>query len=68
MNNKVIEIIKGWKNFYFKSPKHEKMAIDRMSHCIQCPLLSSKNKCNKCGCFMPAKVRNENSKCPLGKW
>jgi hypothetical protein len=24
--------------------------------------------CNKCGCFMPVKVKVLNSECPLKKW
>ncbi len=24
--------------------------------------------CGKCGCFMPAKVKLKDAKCPVGKW
>ena len=24
--------------------------------------------CTKCGCVIPAKIRLENQKCPIGKW
>jgi len=24
--------------------------------------------CTECGCVIPAKIRLENQKCPIGKW
>lgn len=62
------EIIDGWKNYLFKSKEHEKLAINRMSTCLECDKLTKTKRCSECGCFMPAKVRTEKSKCPLGKW
>lgn len=47
----------------------EKLAVWRYSKCLRC---DEQNKttltCNVCGCFMPAKVRADEEKCPLGKW
>lgn len=41
----------------------------RLNICRACPeLLTSTNQCKKCGCFMAAKTKLENAKCPLGKW
>jgi len=42
---------------------------DRMSICLSCPHLSTKiYQCDECGCFMKAKTKLKNAKCPLGKW
>ena len=41
---------------------------DRMSICRGCEHYKDKTKsCKKCGCFMPAKTKLANSKCPIGK-
>jgi len=40
----------------------------RMNVCQKCPAFTKMKTCKECGCFMPAKVRLENAKCPLGKW
>ncbi len=41
----------------------------RLNICRACPeLLTLTNQCKKCGCFMAAKTKLENAKCPLGKW
>lgn len=44
-------------------------ADERFSICKLCPeLVKITNQCKKCGCFMIAKTKLENAKCPLGKW
>jgi hypothetical protein len=44
-------------------------ANERMTICLTCPELAKKTKvCKKCGCFMAAKTKLEDAKCPLGKW
>jgi hypothetical protein len=44
-------------------------AEDRLRICKACPeLLPLTSQCKKCGCFMVAKTKLENAKCPLGKW
>jgi hypothetical protein len=41
----------------------------RMNICNSCPeLIKITSQCKKCGCFMPAKAKLEQAKCPLGKW
>jgi hypothetical protein len=41
----------------------------RMSVCSSCPeLIKSTSQCKKCGCFMAAKTKLANAKCPLGHW
>lgn len=41
----------------------------RMAICRACPeLWKHTEQCKKCGCFMNAKARLENAKCPIGKW
>jgi len=72
--NKLEEIYIGWKNYIFKSEEHEELAKKRMAECIDCEddkkvkQLTNLNRCKQCGCYMPAKVRNEGSQCPIGKW
>jgi len=39
----------------------------RMEICRACPYLNG-NKCQQCGCFMPAKTKLSTSQCPIGKW
>jgi len=65
---KVQEIVKGWKNYVFTNPDVEELATERMKICVECEFLSSRNYCNLCGCYMPAKVRSPKSKCKGKKW
>lgn len=52
----------------------DKESSRRIDICNKCEHLNVKglrmfrNMCNKCGCFMPAKVKLQNSNCPEGKW
>lgn len=66
--SKLSEIFEGWKNFTFQNPTVEKEAKRRIGICVKCPDLNHRNICNKCGCYMPAKVRSPKSKCRLRKW
>ena len=65
---KLSEIYSGWKNIMFQTPKVEKIAKKRMEICIGCPMLSKRNICDLCGCYMPAKVRSTKSFCVAKKW
>lgn len=41
----------------------------RISICLSCPsFIALTKQCKKCGCFMPAKTKLSNAKCPLNKW
>ena len=41
----------------------------RMDICKQCPSYMSKiYTCKECGCFMPAKTKIANIRCPKDKW
>lgn len=67
------EIYSGWKNYAFKNPEVEKLAKERVIKCINCrinnkPGMRPNKTCIVCGCFIPAKVRSEKSKCPIKRW
>lgn len=62
------EIVSGWGNYMFKSPKIEEKAKERLKICLECESLTRIQSCNLCGCFMPAKVRSPLSSCPIKKW
>jgi hypothetical protein len=40
----------------------------RYAICLDCEEISKIRTCNKCGCFMPLKVRLSGAECPIGKW
>lgn len=40
----------------------------RMNVCKQCPFLTAKLFCEKCGCLIVAKARIFAEDCPEGKW
>ena len=47
----------------------EEVSNTRYDICLQCPeLIKISKQCKKCGCFMSAKTKLENAKCPIGKW
>ena len=47
----------------------EAMAARRMKICRECPDWDAKfRRCKACGCFLQAKVRVPQSRCPRGKW
>lgn len=62
------EIYNGWKNLTFPNKDVEEIAKKRIIICVDCDRLTNRNICSACGCFMPAKVRSEKSRCKLGKW
>lgn len=66
--SRAAEIIGGWTNLVFQSPGIETLAKARITACAACPQLTSLNFCSLCNCYMPAKTRNESSRCPDGKW
>lgn len=45
-----------------------KIGNDRFEICKKCNLLSEKEFCEKCGCYMPVKTKLPFMKCPEGKW
>jgi hypothetical protein len=68
----LLEIIDGWKNFIFENKEVEIEAKRRITICVDCEFFTSRNTCEKCGCYMPFKTRSLKSKCalpePLKKW
>jgi hypothetical protein len=45
------------------------ISSNRLSICNGCPeFIKISKQCKKCGCFMEAKAKYEEAKCPLGKW
>ena len=69
--NILLEIYEGWKNLIFSSPEIEELAKKRIEICVsnKCKQFKTRRKsCGKCGCYMPAKVRNPDSKCNLKLW
>lgn len=41
---------------------------DRIKVCSECPLISEKFTCKKCGCYMGTKAKWATSDCPEDKW
>lgn len=47
----------------------KKVINERLNLCLSCPeFISLTTQCKKCGCFMEAKIKLQNAKCPLEKW
>ena len=46
----------------------QKTHQQRWEICKQCEFKTVAHTCKKCGCFMPAKVRINRARCPIGKW
>lgn len=46
----------------------EKVQQERVSICNSCEFLAVTRTCKKCGCFVDAKTKLMNQKCPVGKW
>lgn len=69
MVKKIKHIIKGW-YYRFRGINFELME-QRMKQCRECSeiLYLTKNvtECKSCGCFLSAKTRVEDEKCPLNK-
>lgn len=73
MINKLSEIAKGYgalvrSKLLLTSEEEEKLAKTRMDVCNACEFKSKVSTCNKCGCYLPAKTKNKDSKCPLLLW
>lgn len=70
MWKKIKHIIKGW--YYSLRGFNYELMEQRMEQCKNCSeiLYLTKNvtECNICGCFLDAKTRVEEEKCPLKKW
>lgn len=68
--NILLEIFEGWKNLVFENPQVEMEAKRRMSICVKnkCKKFTSRKTCDVCGCYMPAKVRSPQSRCPIAMW
>lgn len=75
------QILEGVGNALFKKAEIEKVAVDRMSICMTCPLIDEKGDkcmvpgtapcCSACGCKLAFKTRSLSSECahPDGpKW
>ena len=43
------------------------LSADRMKICTDCEHFTG-TKCDQCGCFMRAKTKIPQARCPLGKW
>ncbi len=67
---KLNEILNGWKNLIFRNSEIEEEAKRRAKICSGCSEVGMRPMvhCKKCGCPLAAKTRSETSKCPLGKW
>lgn len=50
-------------------PAPEEQASKRYNICESCEhFFTLTTQCKKCGCFMKAKTKLENAKCPMSKW
>jgi hypothetical protein len=66
--NKVVEILRSYKN-YFTATSHQKIiAARRLAICQSCEKWNG-IICTQCGCFTEVKVFSPNKEsCPLLKW
>lgn len=47
----------------------EEVAKERLEICNNCPkMIKLTGNCAECGCFLSAKCKFRQEKCPLGKW
>ena len=44
------------------------VAQERLAICGVCEHYTQSSTCGLCQCFMPAKVKMSNMKCPIDKW
>jgi len=66
---KPFHIIKGFTAL--AAGKEYEFTKDRISECEKCEkkvMVGSMLFCSICKCFIPAKARVKEEKCPLGKW
>jgi len=72
----LIQILKGFKNYFIKTDNIEKLSKERMKHCNSCNHKSNKQClvpnthpcCGLCGCSLKLKTRSEEASCPINKW
>lgn len=67
----VIDIIKSWGKLFSnnKTENQIKLASERYRICMGCEFRTRLDMCQKCGCFLKAKVFTENiGSCPESKW
>lgn len=64
-------IYEGWKNLTWKNKEVETIALPRLEICAKCPI-RTEGMCDKskggCGCYIEAKARCIECKCPKNKW
>ena len=67
---KVVNIIKGWANLLMG--KKTCVSKTRMDVCRKCPhrkrIMGIMDVCAMCGCFLKAKTRVLEEKCPIRLW
>ena len=80
---KISNILQGWGKHLTNQPlTHQEK--ERVKICEACPLKRYSSSiahfdgdniveikgmlCNECGCYLPAKIRVKEEKCPLQKW
>lgn len=67
---KIKHIILGW--FYYIKGYDFEVFTERMNICDVCEFREELTKkhsiCSKCGCFLQAKLRVKDEKCPENKW
>ena len=64
---KLSSIFDGWKHLIWKDKEVEKIAKDRAEICADCGL-NRNGFCKQCECYLSAKIRSVEEKCPLDKW
>lgn len=75
---KVSHIATGFTHLIFTDPEIELFAKERYAICFSCgekDIIAYKKiknevvmKCNKCKCYISAKIRVKEEVCPLNKW
>lgn len=65
--NKLKSILDGFKHIVWKDADTEAMAISRAKICTACDF-NKGTFCKECGCYISAKIRSKQEKCPILKW
>lgn len=77
---KISSIISGWKNYFIKDPKIEKLFSFRYEMCKGCPFRKKNvfldiitfgiysEYCKQCGCPLKSKLRSRKERCPMDLW
>jgi len=58
----------GWMNYAFPSKEADELSKKRVAICKKCNHFTKRGRCRKCGCFMVAKSRAKQAKCPIKLW